>query len=119
MFRAIERLDLISRNVIESRVTQEGSMKELADAPNVSVAKVKTRLYRTRKPRVELLGGGSFDNGSESSAALSPRALKAIEYCLGGRENRNHLRISIEHSKGEGAIDDAKYRRRRRSFLDC
>jgi len=53
-----------------------------------------------------------------SSAALSARALKALEYCLGGRENRNLFRIPIEHSNGEGAIDDAKYRRRL-PFVDC
>jgi hypothetical protein len=59
-------------------------------------------------------------NVSQSSAALSSRALKALEYCLSGRENRNHIRIPIEHSNREGAIDDAKHRRRRRRpSIDC
>jgi hypothetical protein len=49
-----------------------------------------------------------FHNDSQSSAALSSRALKALEYCLGGRENRNPLRSPIEHSRGEGSVDDAK-----------
>jgi hypothetical protein len=62
---------------------------------------------------------GSRGATSQSSVALSSRALKALEYCLGGRENRNHLRIPIEHSNGQGAIDDAKYRRCRRPFVDC
>ena len=61
----------------------------------------------------------AFHNDAQSSAALSSRALKALEYGLCRRENRNHFRIPIEHSKGEGAIDDAQYRRCRRSFVDC
>jgi hypothetical protein len=58
-------------------------------------------------------------NDSQSTAALSSRALKTLEYCLGGRKNRNNLRRPIEHSRGECAIDDAKYPRRRRPFVDC
>jgi DNA-directed RNA polymerase specialized sigma24 family protein len=49
MLSAIEQLDLISRTVIKSRITHEGSMKELATTLNFSVAKVKTRLHRARK----------------------------------------------------------------------
>jgi hypothetical protein len=47
------------------------------------------------------------------ATALSSRVLEALEHCLGGRDNRNLLRSPIEHSNGEGAIDDAKYRRGR------
>ena len=49
MLNAIEQLDLTSRTVIKSRITHEGSMKELAYALNFSVANVKTRLHRARK----------------------------------------------------------------------
>lgn len=55
----------------------------------------------------------------QSPAALRARTLKGFEYCLGGRENRNHSGISIEHSKREGAVDDAQDRRCRRFFVDC
>jgi RNA polymerase sigma-70 factor, ECF subfamily len=53
VLNAIERLDFISRTVIEYRVTHEGSMKELANALNFSVGQVKTRLHRARKKLVK------------------------------------------------------------------
>jgi hypothetical protein len=60
-----------------------------------------------------------FDNDSQSSAALSSCALKALEYCLGGQENWNVLRSPIDHPCSEGAIDDAEYRSGRRPCVDC
>ena len=50
---------------------------------------------------------------SRSETALGSRALKAPQDCLGGREKRNLPRSSIDHSRGKGTIDDAKYPRRR------
>lgn len=60
----------------------------------------------------------AFHNDAQSSAALSSRALKALEYGLCRRDDRNLLRSSIDHARGEGAIDDAQDRRCRRSLVD-
>jgi len=81
---------------------------------------VVNRESADRAPEAEPggLAGMRLHNDSQLSSALSSRVLKALEHCLGGRENRNHFRIPIEHSNGEGAIDDAKYRRGRRPFVD-
>lgn len=49
MFNAIERLDSISRTAIRIRITQDCSMKEIADTLDVSLATVKARLHRARK----------------------------------------------------------------------
>ena len=52
MFNAIERLDPISRAAIRIRITQECSMKEIADTLDLSLATVKARLHRARKKLV-------------------------------------------------------------------
>jgi RNA polymerase sigma-70 factor, ECF subfamily len=49
MFSAIERLEPISRTAIRIRITQESSMKEIADTLDVSLAAVKAKLHRARK----------------------------------------------------------------------
>ena len=49
MFGAFDRLDPTSRSAIESQITDECSMKEIADTLDVSVAAVKARLHRARK----------------------------------------------------------------------
>ena len=98
--------------------SEEADQRSLADIP-VLICRRRVIWRFCINPDRSCLMRLRFHNGSQSSAALNSRALKALEYCLGGRENRNHLRIPIEHSKGEGAIDDAKYRCRRCSFVDC
>ena len=60
-------------------------------------------------------GGCLASNGPYGG---SSRALEALEHCIGGREKRNFLRSSIDHSRGEGTIDDTKYHRRRGTFID-
>jgi hypothetical protein len=53
-----------------------------------------------------------------SGVASIPGGRKAPEYYLGGRENLNRLRIPVEHSKAQSAVDDGKYRFRCRSSID-
>ena len=43
-----------------------------------------------------------------SFAASNWLVLKALEHCLGWRENRNLFRNSIEHPRGEATIDDTQ-----------
>lgn len=49
MSGAIEKLDPKARTAIRVRITQECSMKEMANTLDVSVATVKARLHRARK----------------------------------------------------------------------
>lgn len=91
---AIERLDLISRAVIENLITNEGSMKELANSLNFTVGQVKTRLYRARKklaknvdrtrrqtfsPGLDCCGVRDARHENHSSVALKSCTSKAIE----------------------------------------
>jgi RNA polymerase sigma-70 factor (ECF subfamily) len=46
---AIGRLDPISRTAIRIRITQESSMKEIAETLDLSLAAVKAKLHRARK----------------------------------------------------------------------
>lgn len=51
---AIERLDPTLRTAVRIWISTEGSMKEIAQTLDVSIASVKTRLYRARKRLAQL-----------------------------------------------------------------
>ncbi len=65
-----------------------------------------------------VLGRGGLFGTKRAIRWLSSRALEALEHCIGGREKRNLLRSPIDHSSGEGTIDDTKYHRGRGTFVD-
>jgi len=49
MYDAIERLDPTLRDAIDIQITQDSSVKEIADSLDVTVAAAKARLHRARK----------------------------------------------------------------------
>lgn len=66
VLNAIKRLDPNSRTAIGIWVTQESSMKEIAQTLDVSLATVKSRLHRARKRLAQFSGSGDRGRGFPS-----------------------------------------------------
>jgi RNA polymerase sigma-70 factor (ECF subfamily) len=82
LFRAIEQLDPISRTAIGIRITQKGSMKEIAHTLDVSVATVKARLHRARKKLAKNVDHTGRKPASQKHGSWELRNQNRAERCM-------------------------------------
>lgn len=71
---ALQRLDPKSRAAMDSRISQEHTMKELARDLGVSVATAKARLHRARKRLLRSPAFGSGRRGTSGTTGASRRS---------------------------------------------
>ena len=76
MFKAIKRLDPLSRSAVWIRIDQECSVKEIAHTLDASLPAVKARLHRARKKLAHMVHhtelSGYLRGGSRRDAAEAP-----------------------------------------------